>query len=71
MQNKRLRAYAKERHVALWEIAKFVGLSETYYVKLLREEFGESRKKEFIQAVDEIVFARRQREDQVTRPEVK
>lgn len=54
MSNCELRSMAKEKNVKLWQIAKFLGISEPTLTRWLREPLSEKRKADFIAAVVKI-----------------
>lgn len=58
MQNVKIRNYATSKDVFLWEIAKRLGYSDTYFSKMLREEFSEEMKKKTLTIIDEIAASR-------------
>ena len=54
MFNKDLRAYAKEKGVKLWQIAKAMGISEPTMTRKLRSELPETDKQTFRRIIDEL-----------------
>ena len=54
MFNKDLRAYAKEKGVFFWQIAKVMGISEPTMTRRLRSELPEQDKQEFICIINEL-----------------
>lgn len=56
-RNMELRVYAKERGVAMWEVAIAMGLSENTLYRRLRELQPEEFKQEFRRSVDRLADA--------------
>lgn len=54
MFNKDLRAYAKEKGVFFWQIAKVKGISEPTMTRRLRSELPDQDKQEFIRIINEL-----------------
>lgn len=60
MSNEDIRSYAKENKVALWMIAKRLGVSEPTITRWLRIELEPLKKQEFMNVIDEIAFHNKQ-----------
>lgn len=54
MFNKDLRAYAKEKGVFFWQIAKVKGISEPTMTRRLRSELSEQDKQTFRRIINEL-----------------
>ena len=54
MFNKDIRAYAKEKRIFLWQVAKSMGISEPTMTRRLRSELPEQEKQQFIRIIDEL-----------------
>ncbi len=54
MFNKDLRAYAKEKGVFFWQIAKVMGVSEPTMTRRLRSELPEQDKHEIKRIINEL-----------------
>ncbi len=54
MFNKDLRAYAKEKGVFFWQIAKAMGISEPTITRKLRAELPEQEKQTFRRIINEL-----------------
>lgn len=54
MFNKDLRAYAKEKGVKLWQIAKAMGISEPTMTRKLRSELPDQDKQTFRRIINEL-----------------
>ncbi|MDE5853717.1 MAG: hypothetical protein K2H19_01455 [Ruminococcus sp.] len=52
MFNKDLRAYAKEKSIFFWQVAKFMGIFEATITRHLRYELTEQEKQKFIRIID-------------------
>lgn len=55
MYNKDVRAYAKEKGVKLWQIAKAMGISEPTMTRKLRAELPEQDKQTFRRIINELL----------------
>ena len=60
--NERSRTYARKYGVWLWQAAEAMGLTDFQLSKMMRHEFTAELEKEFRLAVDQVVFAREQRQ---------
>lgn len=56
MFNQDLRAYAKQKGVKLWQIAKFKGISEPTMTRLLRKELSADEKETFRRIINELAL---------------
>lgn len=54
MNNAEIRIEAMKKGVKQWQIAKALGISETYFCKIMRKELSQDKKDEIIQIIDEI-----------------
>ena len=54
LANADIRTTAKEKGVFLWEIADKLCISEAYFIRKLRYEFSDTRKREIFKIIDEI-----------------
>ena len=54
MFNTDVRAYAKEKGVKLWQIAKVLGISEPTMTRKLRSELPETDKQTFRRIINEL-----------------
>lgn len=54
MFNKDLRAYAKEKGVFFWQVAKAMGISEPTMTRKLRTELPEADKQTFRRIISEL-----------------
>lgn len=54
MFNQDLRAYAKEKGVKLWQVAKAMGISEPTMTRKLRSELPEQDKQTFRRIINEL-----------------
>ncbi len=54
MFNTDVRAYAKEKGVKLWQIAKVLGISEPTMTRKLRSELPEPEKQTFRRIINEL-----------------
>lgn len=52
MFNKDLRAYAKEKSIFFWQVAKVMGISESTITRRLRTELPEQEKQKLIKIID-------------------
>lgn len=52
--NKRIRIYAKQKNVKLWEIAEKLGLQDSNFSKKLRHELSKQETDTIIAIIDEI-----------------
>jgi len=58
MANYEIRAYAKNRGVCLWQIAKVMNVSEATITRLFRNELSESKAAEIKSIIDRIAADR-------------
>lgn len=58
MFNKDLRDYAKEKGVFFWQIANFLGFSESSMTRRLRTELSPEDKQNYIRIIDELANAK-------------
>lgn len=56
-ENQDLRDYARDRNVALWQIAAAYGVHEMTLIGRLRKPFNADERKKFVGVVDAINFA--------------
>ena len=52
--NKKIRNYAKERGILLWEIAARLGISDANFSRKLRTEFSEEEINKIEKIIDEL-----------------
>ena len=57
--NQKIRSYAKEKGVLLWEIAERVGVNDGNFSRRLRRELPEDEQQKIMQIIDEIYNGRR------------
>lgn len=53
-QNIRIREYAKEKKVYLWEIAMKIGIADANFSRKLRKELSEEETSKIINFIDQI-----------------
>lgn len=56
--NEKLKVYAKEREVFLWQIAERLSLQDSNFSKKLRRELPEEERKRILRIIDEIAAER-------------
>ena len=56
--NEKLKVYAKEREVFLWQIAEHLSLQDSNFSKKLRRELPEEERKRILRIIDEIAAER-------------
>jgi len=56
--NQAFRREAKKRGVFLWEVAEELQISESYLSRILRKELPESKKADFLRAIDAVASRR-------------
>ena len=54
MTNAKIRAYAKEKNVRLWEIANVLNINDGNFSRKLRKEFSKEQTSEIISIIDRI-----------------
>lgn len=54
MKNQDVRAYAKEKHVFLWQCAEALGISEPTMSRRMRAELPEPEKQKIFRIIDEL-----------------
>lgn len=52
--NQKIRSYAKEKNVWLWEIAEQVGVNDGNFSRKLRRELPDEERERIMQIIDEI-----------------
>ena len=52
--NEKLRDYAKQKNVKLWEVAELIGIHDTALSKLMRHDLGDNKTKDLMDAIDMI-----------------
>lgn len=50
--NKDIRDAITEKGFFMWQIAKKLGISDTFFTKMMREELPESEKKKILDAIE-------------------
>ena len=55
MTNAEIRIEAMKKGVKHWQIAKELGISETYFSKIMRKELSEEKKEEILKIIREMV----------------
>jgi len=58
--NERLKGYAKEREVFLWEIADRLSLQDSNFSKKLRRELPEEERDRILAIIDQIAAERKE-----------
>lgn len=58
MTNKKIRGYAKEKGICLWQIAEELGTSDSSFSRMLRHEFSEEKKQEVMGIIDRLAEER-------------
>ena len=56
--NEKLKAYAKEREVFLWQIAERLSLQDSNFSKKLRRELPEEERERILAIIDQIAAER-------------
>ena len=56
--NEKLKVYAKEREVFLWQIAERLSLQDSNFSKKLRRELPEEERKRILEIIDQIAAER-------------
>ena len=54
MNNQEIRKYAKSKNINLWEIAKYLNISEPTMTRKLRVELSEEEKQKIFKIIDEL-----------------
>ena len=54
MSNIDIRQLLKQRRIYHYEIAEKLGISESYFCRLLRKELAPDKKKQILQIIDEL-----------------
>ena len=54
MTNKKIRAYAEDKNVYLWQIAKKLGVTDSTFSRKLRVEFDDEQASKIKAIIDEI-----------------
>lgn len=62
MTNKKIRAYAEDKNVYLWQIAKKLEITDSTLSRRLRNEFSKEETSKIISIIDEIVREQEQYE---------
>ena len=57
--NERIRQEAGKNGIFLWQIAYELGISESYFCRILRHELPENERKKCMRAIDTIVECRK------------
>ena len=63
MANEKLRDYAKEHYVKMWQIADAVGIAESTLCRRLRHQLSDADAAIYIDAIEKIARARDQPTD--------
>ena len=62
MTNKKIRTYAEDKNVYLWQIAKKLEITDSTLSRRLRNEFSKEETSKIISIIDEIVREQEQYE---------
>ena len=58
MSNQEIKGLMKQSNIYMWQVAKRLGICESSFCKLFREELSDVRKQQVLSAIEEIKLDR-------------